>query len=179
MFSCPERIKSLWLGLPGLRQHFHMTHTQRLFPRGWPVALSRGMAPFKNFLFYLFIFGCTGSWLFCGASSSCSKRGLSFLAVPGLGGFSCCRAQAPGTQASVVTAPGLSCGSAGPRMWVQKLWHMAIVALQHVGSSWARNRTRVPCISRRILIHCATREVLFFFFFCITGLVESQLPTME
>ena len=62
-----------------------------------------------------------------------------------------CGAQAPGTQASVVTAPGLSCGSAGPRMWVQKLWHMAIVALQHVGSSWARNRTRVSCIGRRIL----------------------------
>ena len=91
-----------------------------------------------------------------------------------------CGAQAPGTQASVVTAPGLSCGSAGPRMWVQKLWHMAIVALQQVGSSWARNRTRVPCISRRILIHCATREVLFFFFSASQDLWNlSSLPWSE
>ena len=34
-----------------------------------------------------------------------------------------------------------------------------LVALQHVGSSWTRARTRVPCIGRRILNHCATREV--------------------
>ena len=51
-----------------------------------------------------------------------------------------CGAQALGAQASVVAAPGLvSCGSAGPRMRVQKLWRAAVVALQHVGSSWARN----------------------------------------
>ena len=29
---------------------------------------------------------------------------------------------------------------------------------QHVGSSQARDRIHVPCIGRRILIHCATRE---------------------
>ena len=27
-----------------------------------------------------------------------------------------------------------------------------------VGSSWARARTRVPCIGRQILNHCTTRE---------------------
>ena len=29
-----------------------------------------------------------------------------------------------------------------------------------MGSSWTRAQTRVPCIGRRILNHCATREVL-------------------
>ena len=34
----------------------------------------------------------------------------------------------------------------------------ALVALQHVGSSRTRGRTRVPCTGRQILNHCATRE---------------------
>ena len=36
---------------------------------------------------------------------------------------------------------------------------MELVAPQHVESSWTRDRTCVPCIGRRILIHCTTREV--------------------
>ena len=35
---------------------------------------------------------------------------------------------------------------------------MGLVAPRHVGSSWTRARTRVPCVGRRILNHCATRE---------------------
>ena len=38
------------------------------------------------------------------------------------------------------------------------MWHTGFVAPRHVGSSWTRDRTRVPCIGR-ILNHCATREV--------------------
>ena len=34
----------------------------------------------------------------------------------------------------------------------------------HVGSSQTRARARVPCISRQILNHCATREALSSFF---------------
>ena len=49
------------------------------------------------------------------AFSSCDEQGLLFVAVRGLliaGGFSCCRARALGTRASVVVAHGLSsCGS--------------------------------------------------------------------
>ena len=37
---------------------------------------------------------------------------------------------------------------------------MGLVAPRHVGSSRTRARTRVPCIGRRILNHCATGEVL-------------------
>ena len=41
---------------------------------------------------------------------------------------------------------------------------MGLVALQHVGSSRTRARTRVPCIGRRILNHCTTREALPYTF---------------
>ena len=75
------------------------------------------------------------------------------------GGFSCCRAWALGARASVVVAHGLQqLWLTGSRAQAQQLWRMGLVALQHVGSSWTRARTRVPCIGRRILNHCATRE---------------------
>ena len=38
------------------------------------------------------------------------------------------------------------------------MWCTGLVALRHVGSSWTRDRTRVPCIGRQILNQCATRE---------------------
>ena len=40
------------------------------------------------------------------------------------------------------------------------MWCTGLVAPRHVRSSWTRDRTCVPCIGRRILNHCATREVL-------------------
>ena len=42
---------------------------------------------------------------------------------------------------------------------VQQLWCTGLVAPRHVGSSQTRDQTRVPCIGRQILNHCATREV--------------------
>ena len=54
-------------------------------------------------------------------------------------GLSCCGAQAPDAQA-------------------QWLWLMGLVSPRHVGSSQTRARTRVSCIGRQILNHCATRE---------------------
>ena len=56
-------------------------------------------------------------------------------------GLSCCGAQAPDAQA-------------------QYLWLTGLVAPRHVGSSQTGARTRVPCIGRQILNHCATREAL-------------------
>ena len=38
------------------------------------------------------------------------------------------------------------------------MWLTGLVAPWHVGSSQTRARTRVPCIGRQILNHCATRE---------------------
>ena len=62
-------------------------------------------------------------------------------------GFSSC-----GSRASVVVAHGLK--SAGSVVVAHGLSCSA-----HVGSSRTRARTHVPCIGRRILNHCATREV--------------------
>ena len=49
--------------------------------------------------------------------------------------------------------------STGSRAQAQQLWRTGLVATQNVGSSRTRARTGVPCIGRRILNHCATREV--------------------
>ena len=38
------------------------------------------------------------------------------------------------------------------------MWLTGLVAPWHVGSSQTGARTRVPCIGRQILNHCATRE---------------------
>ena len=81
---------------------------------------------------------------FCArAFSSCGKRGPLFIAVRGPLTITAsrCRAQAPDAQA-------------------QQLWLTGRVAPWHVGSSQTRARTRIPCIGRRILNHCATREAL-------------------
>ena len=59
-----------------------------------------------------------------------------------------------------------SCGTWAQQLWLvgsraqaQQLWRTGLVAPRHVGSSGTRDRTCVPCIGRRILNHCATREV--------------------
>ena len=85
-----------------------------------------------------FFFGCVGFFLFCGrAFSSCGRREPLFIAVRG-----------PLTiVASLVAEHRL-----------QTRWLTGLVAPRHVGSSQTRARTRVPCISRQILNHCATRE---------------------
>ena len=59
----------------------------------------------------------------------------------------------------------LSChGAQAPDAQAQQLWLTGLVTPQHVGSSQTGARTRVPCIGKQILNHCATREALFFFF---------------
>ena len=44
-------------------------------------------------------------------------------------------------------------------VWAQKLWLMGLVAPWHMGSSQTKDQTLIPCISRWILNHWATREV--------------------
>ena len=120
-------------------------------------------------LFYLFIFGCVGSSLLhAGFSLVVASRGYSSLRCTGFSlrwllwlpstgsrraGFSSC-----GTWAQQLWL-------AGSRAQAQQLWHMGLVALWHVGSSRTRAQTRVSCIGRRILNHCATREAPVFSFF--------------
>ena len=80
-------------------------------------------------------------------------------------GFSSC-----GSRASVLVARRLQyLWLAGSRAQAQQLWRTSLVAPRHVGSSRTRPRTRVPCIGRRVLNHCATREVpgqAIFSLFC-------------
>ena len=133
---------------------------------------------FLNFFFlmYLFIFGCVGSSLLrrgflqlwrAGATLRRGARASHF------SGFSCCGAQALGTRASVVVVRGLQwLWLEGFRAQAQWLWRTGLVALRHVGSSWTRDQTHVPCIGRQILNHCPTREVPNFLNFFIVLLSE-------
>ena len=118
---------------------------------------------FKIFI-YLFL-SALGLHCCAWAFSSCSEGGYFSLWCTGFhcGGFSCCGSWALGVQASVVVACGLQqLWLTGSRVQAQQLWHLGLVALWHVGSSWTRARTHVPCTGRRIINHCATREALFF-----------------
>ena len=65
-----------------------------------------------------------------------------------------------------------SCGTWAQQLWLtgsraqaQQLWRMGLVSPRHVGSSRTRDGTRVPCIGRWILNHCATREAHRFRFY--------------
>ena len=82
---------------------------------------------------------------FCArAFSSCGKWGPLFIAVRGPRG--------------PLTIAASHCGAQAPDAQAQQLWLTGRVAPRHVGSSQTRARTRVPCIGRQILNHCATRE---------------------
>ena len=54
-----------------------------------------------------------------------------------------------------------------------------LVALQHVASSRTRARTRVSCIGRRILNHCATRETHINIFYIAVSFSEIVLITTK
>ena len=62
-----------------------------------------------------------------------------------------------------------STGSKAHRL--QYLWRTGLVALQHVGSSWTRDRTCDSCIDRWILYHWAIREAPLPVFLMIAVLV--------
>ena len=86
--------------------------------------------------FFLVIFGCAGSLLVQGFFSGCSKQRLLYRAVLGLliAIASCCREWALGYM-------GFRCCSS----WAleHRLNSCGLVVLQHVGSSWTRDRTPV------------------------------------
>ena len=97
-----------------------------------------------NLSIYTSIFGCVGSPFLCAGFLQLRRAGATLCRgarASHCRGLYCCGAQALGAQA-------------------QQLWLTGLVAPQHVGSSWTGARTRVPCIGRQILNHCATREAL-------------------
>ena len=109
----------------------------------WVFAAARGLSLVVASMGYSLLW-CTGfslRWLFLLHSTG-----------PRCAGFSSC-----GTWAQQLWL-------AGSRVQAQQLWCTGLVALRHVGFSWTRARTRVPCIGRQILNHCATREAQVQFF---------------
>jgi len=108
----------------------------------------------KNFICFI-SWQC---WIFvasCGLSPVAASQGYSSLWCLGfsLWCFSCCGEQALGTWSFA------SHRLTGPRAWAQEMWRIGLFAPWHRESSRARNRTRVLCSGRQILIQCATREV--------------------
>ena len=59
---------------------------------------------------------------------------------------------------SPLTIAASRCGAQAPDAQAQQPWLTGPAAPRHVGSSQARARTCVSCISRQVLNHCATRE---------------------
>ena len=121
---------------------------------------------FSKSIYLLFIFGCIGSSPRTGFLQLWQARATLHcdMWASYSSGFSCCGAWALGCMGFS------SCGTWSQQFWLmgsreqaQQLWHMGLVALQHVGSSWTRAPTHVLCIGRWILNHCATREVLYHF----------------
>ena len=75
-----------------------------------------------------------------------------------------------GARASHCRSPS-HCGAQAPDAQAQQLWLTGLVALQHVGSSRTGARPRVPCIGRRILNRCATREAPVNHFYIVSNRV--------
>ena len=110
---------------------------------GTTTAFFRGdyLFIFNNYFIY-FIFGCVGSSFLCEGFLQLWQAGATLHR---------------GARASHYHDPS-RCGAQAPDAQAQQLWLTGPVAPRHVGSSQTRARTRVPCIGRQILNHCATRE---------------------
>ena len=131
--------------------------------RGLGSGKVEGRSYFLGFFVFFLIFkflAVLGLRCCTQAFSSCGERGLLFVAVRRL----------LIAVASLIVEHGLQVRGlqqlwlTGSRAQAQQLWHTSLVALRHVGPSRTRARTRVPCIGRRILNHCATGEALFLRF---------------
>ena len=124
---------------------------------------------FKIHLFILFYFWL--HWVFvavCGLSLVVASSGYSLLRCVGFSLRWLLLLRSTGSRSMGFS----SCGTQAQQLWLmgsraqaQQLWPMGLVALQYVGSSQSRVQTCVPCIGRRILNHCATREALSLNFF--------------
>ena len=110
-------------------------------------------------------------WVFVaahGLSLVVSSRGYSLVQCTGLSLRWLLLLQSTGSKHMGFS----SCGTRAQQLWLmgsrvqaQQLWYMALVALRHVGSSWTRDRTHVPCIGRRILNHCPPGKSLKYIYY--------------
>ena len=113
---------------------------------------------FINVFIYLFLVAL-GLCCCARAFSSCGERGLLFVVVHRVFPAVASPVAEHGLQARGLKQLWLT----GSRAQAQQLWSTGLVAPLHVGSSRTRARTRVPCIGRQILNHCATREAWYMF----------------
>ena len=100
------------------------------------------------FIFYLWL-----HWVFiaaCGFSLVAESSGYSSLQCTGFSLWWLLLLRSVGSRA---------CGHL-------YLWVTGSVAARHVGSSWTRDQTHVPCIGRWILNHWITRELPHLFYSC-------------
>ena len=102
---------------------------------------------FLKFYLFIYLWLC---WVFV------SVRGLSLVVASGGHSSSWC--------AGLSLSWPLLLRSTGSRCAVSVIVATGPAAPRHVGSSQTRARTRVPCIGRRTLNHCATRESLNMFY---------------
>ena len=100
----------------------------------------------NNLNLFIYLFLAVLGLRFCArAISSCGKRGPLLIAVR----------WPPTVTASLVAEHRLQTRR------LSNLWLTGPVTPWHAGSSQTRARTHVPCSSRQILNHCATREALY------------------
>ena len=97
---------------------------------------------------YLFIFGCPGSLLLLWGLSLVATRGCSSSQCLGR---PCCRGQAPGTQSSVVGAPGLESASSG-------VVTPGLSCSAPCGIFPDQRLNPVRCACRWIPVHCTTGQ---------------------
>ena len=110
------------------------------------------------FLYIFKIFGCVGSSFLCEGFLQLRQAGATVHR---------------GARAS--HHRGLSCFGAQ----AQQLWLTGPAAPRHVGSSQTRARTRVSCISRQTLNHCATREAPGFSSFLRLNKIFHDFPFLH
>ena len=77
------------------------------------------------------------------AFSSCGEQGLLFIV----------------TYELLITVASLIAEHSLQAHGLQQFCCMGLDAQQHVGSSWTKDQTHVPCIDWWILIHSTTREI--------------------
>ena len=133
-------------------------------PLSFPIFLRKILFFFLQIYFILFIYFWL-CWVFVavpGLSLVVASRGHSSMRCTGFSLWWLLLLWSIGSRHMGFS----SCGVQAQQLWLmgcraqaQELWRTGLVALQHVRSSRTRPWTRVPCIGRRILNHCATREV--------------------
>ena len=106
---------------------------------------------FYSYFIYLFIYFWL-CWVFGSCEGFLQLRQVGATLHRGAG-----TALHRGARASHHRGPS-RCGAQAPNAQAQQLWLTGPGAPRHVGSSQTRAWTRVPCISRQTLNHCATRE---------------------